>query len=67
MVTRLEYREDGPHRGRPARQAEIDYMDECTWRVWVTDGARCVTTFRRNLNTAQGCAREFLRTGTFPR
>lgn len=60
MITRMVYQEC-------KRMAEIDRMDECEWRVWVTDGRTAQTVFRRSLTSAQSTARTFLQTGKFPR
>jgi hypothetical protein len=60
MITRIEYRDC-------QRKADIDRLGDCDWRVWLTDGKRWHTTFRRSLTSAQSTARCFLSTGKFPR
>ena len=65
MITRIEY-VDGD------RRAEIDRMDDCEWRVWVCwrwPGAilQADTVWRHSLTSAQSTAREFLRTGKWPK
>ncbi len=65
MITRIEYA-DGD------RCAEIYRMGDCDWRVWVCwrqDGAmrQADTVWRHSLTSAQSTAREFLRTGKWPR
>lgn len=65
MVTRMEYRGFGP--GDVRLRAEIDYTMECEWRVWLSNSVRSQTIWRKSLTSAQSTAREFLRTGRFPR
>lgn len=66
MITRTVYQEG-------SRMVEIDRMDECLWRVWVSDRngdytrAGAITVFRRSLTSAQATARTFLATGKWPR
>lgn len=64
MVVRMEYAEGGIN-GK--RRVEVDRMDDCLWRVWITDGTRIETVFRRSLTSAQSTARTFLQDGKFPR
>lgn len=60
MVIRMEYARDG-------LRCEIDRMGDCLWRVWVSNGTRYDTVFRKSLTSAQSTARTFIQTGTFPR
>lgn len=59
MVTRIEYAGN-------RRRAEIDKMDDCLWRVWLSDGRRDDTSFLRALTSAQSRARCFIQYGQFP-
>lgn len=60
MIRRIVY-------GDGDRYAEIDWMDERMWRVFVREGLRATEVWRRSLTSAQSTARQFIQSGRFPR
>ena len=65
MITRVEYRGDGPH--YRSRFVEIDRMDELVWRVFCRVDLRERTVWRRSLTSAQSTARTVIQEGRLPR
>jgi hypothetical protein len=57
-VVRMEYAGN-------KRRAEIDHMNDCEWRVWLSNGIQTQTLWRRSLTSAQSAASSFIALGNF--